>query len=256
MQTTQSRSQNSYTLPRAPSRNTVRSPAELRSMQTMAYFHSKALSKSSAPKPAQWSSKPLNTLRPWIVRYSGPDPGIFATMSYGQSVPVDFLPEILDGALVAIVTAENTEDLHQAFVTSLTAPPEPSHTPAPQSLPYIAPPPAGYLRALDPRFASCAGLALVRGINAKTQELHLVTPLSEAQVQALSSKKVLLVRGGFDAPEWAYLEDLYASGSKGDGDSEAKVRPWVTKKEMVGIEGAVWRLRHPPTAAQINGGGR
>jgi polynucleotide 5'-hydroxyl-kinase GRC3/NOL9 len=256
MQTTQSRSQNSYTLSRAPSRNTVRSPAELRSMQTMAYFHSKTLSKSSTPKPAQWSSKPLNTLRPWIVRYSGPDPGIFATMSYGQSVPVDFLPEILDGALVAIVTVENTEDLHQAFATSLTSPPEPSHTPAPQSLPYIAPPPAGYLRALDPRFASCAGLALVRGINAKTQELHLVTPLSEAQVQALASKKVLLVRGGFDAPEWAYLEDLYASGSKGDGDSEAKVRPWVTKKEMVGIEGAVWRLRHPPTAAQINGGGR
>jgi polynucleotide 5'-hydroxyl-kinase GRC3/NOL9 len=256
MQTTQSRSQNSYTLPRAPSRNTVRSPAELRSMQTMAYFHTKALTKSSTPKPAQWSSKPLNTLRPWIVRYSGPDPGIFATMSYGQSVPVDFLPEILDGALVAIVTVENTEDLHQAFATSLISPPEPSHTPAPQSLPYIAPPPAGYLRALDPRFATCAGLALVRGINAKTQELHLVTPLSETQVQALASEKVLLVRGGFDAPEWAYLEDLYASGSKGDGDGEAKVRPWVTKKEMVGIEGAVWRLRHPPTAAQINGGGR
>jgi polynucleotide 5'-hydroxyl-kinase GRC3/NOL9 len=62
------------------------------------------------------------------------------------------------------------------------------------------------------------------------------------------------VRGGFDAPEWAYLEDLYASGGKGDEESEAKVRPWVTKKEMVGIEGAVWRLRHPPTAAQINGG--
>lgn len=255
-QTAQARSQNSYTLSRAPSRSTVRSPAELRAMQTMAYFHSKppATTRSSTPKPAQWSSKPLNTLRPWIVRYAGPDPGIFATMSYGQSVPVDFLPEILDGALVAIVAAENTEDLHQAFATSLTSPPEPSHTPPPHSLPYIAPPPSGYLRALDPRFATCAGLALVRGINAKTQELHLVTPLSEAQIQALASKKVLLVRGGFDAPEWAYLEDLYASGAKGDDNNG--VRPWVTKKEMVGIEGAVWRLRHPPTAAQVNGGGR
>jgi polynucleotide 5'-hydroxyl-kinase GRC3/NOL9 len=171
-------------------------------------------------------------------------------MSYGQSVPVDFLPEILEGALVAIVVAENTEDLHQAFATSLNSPPEPSHTSAPHSLPYIAPPPAGYLRALDPRFATCAGLALVRGINAETQEVQLVTPLSEAQVQALASKRVLLVRGGFDAPEWAYLEDIYA----GVGDAEAKGRPWVTKKEMVGIEGAVWRLRHPPTAAQVNGG--
>lgn len=258
-QTTQARSQNSYTLSRAPARSNVRSPADLRAMQTMAYFHSKppTISKSSTPKPAQWSSKPLATLRPWIVRYAGAHPGIFATMSYGQSVPSDFLPEILDGALVAIVAAENTEDLHQAFATSLTSPPEASQTPAPHSLPYIPTPPAGYLRALDPRFATCAGIALVRGINAKTQELHLVTPLSEAQIQALASKKVLLVRGGFDAPEWAYLEDLHASSSgKGDEASEANVRPWVTKKEMVGIEGAVWRLRHPPTAAQINGGGR
>jgi polynucleotide 5'-hydroxyl-kinase GRC3/NOL9 len=253
-QTTQARSQNSYTLARAPPRSTIRSPADLRAMQTMAYFHSKAPTKSSTSKAAQWSSKPINTMRPWIVRYSGPDPGIFATISYGQSVPSDFLPEILDGALVAIVAAENTEDLHQAFATSLNAPPEPSYIPEPHSLPYIATPPAGYLRALDPRFATCAGLALVRGIDAKTQEVHLVTPLSEAQIQELSSKKVLLVRGGFDAPEWAYLEDLYAAGGKGDEESEAKVRPWVTKKEMVGIEGAVWRLRHPPTAAQVNSG--
>lgn len=253
-QTAQARSQNSFTLSRAPSRSTIRSPAELRAMQTMAYFHSKAPSNSSATKPGQWSSKPLNTLRPWIVRYSGAVPGIFATVSYGQTVPADFLPEILDGALVAIVIAENTEDLHQAFATSLTSPPEPSHTPSPHSLPYIAPPPAGFLRALDPRFTACAGLALVRGIDAEKQELHLLTPLGEAQVQALTGKKVLLVRGGFDAPEWAYLEGLYASGGKGEGDGETQGRPWVAKKEMVGIEGAVWRLRHPPTAAQVNGG--
>jgi hypothetical protein len=66
------------------------------------------------------------------------------------------------------------------------------------------------------------------------------------------------------------LEDLYAedserkkdgSGEKGGekggkGDEDVKARPWVARKEMVGIEGAVWRLRHPPTAAQVNGGGR
>lgn len=96
----------------------------------------------------------------------------------------------------------------------------------------------------------------MRGIDAAKQELHLVTPLSEAQVGALEGKQVLLVRGGFDAPEWAYLEDLYASGEKKTGDVGivGVERPWVTRKEMVGIEGAVWRLRHPPTAAQVNGG--
>jgi polynucleotide 5'-hydroxyl-kinase GRC3/NOL9 len=84
----------------------------------------------------------------------------------------------------------------------------------------------------------------------------------------LASKKVVLVRGGFDSVEWAYLEDLYAEdsekknggtgekGEKGGKDEDVKARPWVARKEMVGIEGAVWRLRHPPTAAQVNGGGR
>ena len=278
-QTTQARSQNSFTLPRAPPRSTVRSPADLRAMQTMAYFHSKpptpaseTTSKaSSATNTAQWSSKPLSTLRPWIVRYSGPNPGLHATMSYGQDIPTAFLPEILSGALVAIVTAETTQDLHQALSTSLPSIPssstsEPrslaiSHTPPPASLPYIpSPASAGYLRALDPRFTACAALALVRAIDPATQELHLLTPLSEAQTTALAGKKVVLVRGGFDSVEWAYLEDLYALDSEKKKDGSAKeeedvsARPWVARKEMVGIEGAVWRLRHPPTAAQVNGG--
>jgi len=278
-QTTQARSQNSFTLPRAPPRSTVRSPADLRAMQTMAYFHSKpptpaseTTSKaSSATNTAQWSSKPLSTLRPWIVRYSGPNPGLHATMSYGQDIPTAFLPEILSGALVAIVTAETTQDLHQALSTSLPSIPssstsEPrslaiSHTPPPASLPYIpSPASAGYLRALDPRFTACTALALVRAIDPATQELHLLTPLSEAQTTALAGKKVVLVRGGFDSVEWAYLEDLYALDSEKKKDGSAKeeedvsARPWVARKEMVGIEGAVWRLRHPPTAAQVNGG--
>ena len=199
-------------------------------------------------------------------------------MSYGQDIPTTFLPEILSGALVAIVTAENSEDLHQALTTSLPTSASTisesslsiSHTPPPTRLPYIpSPPSSGYLRALDPRFTTCAALALVRAINPQTQELHLLTPLSEAQTASLGSKKVVLVRGGFDGVEWAYLEDLYAvdsekkkegggggekGGKKEEEEEDVKARPWVARKEMVGIEGAVWRLRHPPTAAQVNGG--
>ena len=102
----------------------------------------------------------------------------------------------------------------------------------------------------------------MRGIDPEKQEIQLLTPLGEAQTAALAGKKVVLVRGGFDAPEWAYLEDLYASssGEKKDGtvaaEEDVTARPWVARREMVGIEGAVWRLRHPPTAAQVNGGGR
>lgn len=260
-QTARTRSQDCFNLSRAPPRSTIRSPAELRAMQTMAYFHSKP----PTGKSPQWTSKPLSSLRPWIVRYgsdsdsessnANDSPGIFATMSYGQSVPAAYLPEILDGSLVALVAADTTSELEQAFSTSLsptsnTTTPTPEHTPPPLSLPYIpTPQKTGYLRALDPRFTTCAGLALIRGLDPQRRELHLLTPLDEAQIASLASKKVVLVRGAFDAPEWAYLEDLYAGAGEGEGTGSG--RPWVTRKEMVGIEGAVWRLRHPPTAAQV-----
>lgn len=247
-QTALSRSQHCFALPRAPPRQTIRSPAELRAMQTMAYFHSKPPSKKSTPSPS-WSAKPLSTLRPYLARYASPDPAIHAVASYGQTVPSAHLPELLAGALVALVTADTTEDLHAAFASSLPAPPEPALTPTPENLPYIEAPASGFLRALDPRFVRCAGLALVRGVDARAGEVQLLMPGAEERVAAaLAGRKVLLVRGGFDAPEWAYLEELVAGGEKAE---EGTARPWVARREMVGIEGAVWRLRHPPTAAQV-----
>jgi len=62
-------------------------------------------------------------------------------------------------------------------------------------------------------------------------------------------EQVALVRGSFDAPDWAYMEDLM-SGHDVNKGLEVD-RPWVSKTEQVGIEGAVWRLRHPPMAGDV-----
>lgn len=253
------RSKSCFTLPRAPRVQSLRSPADLRAMQTLAYFHARQ-HVASSPK---WTGKAINTFRPLIVTYDGPAAGITAIASYGQTVPADFLGETIDGSLVAIVTCEDDEAMRHALFSTLAdetlteeeARTSPNITESyirrtPEGLPYLPSRQTGYLRPLDPGHSSCQGLALVRGIDTERKELHLVTPLPEGQIAEIMSKKVILVRGSFDPPEWAYLEDLYLDdGASADADQ----RPWVAKKAMVGIEGAVWRLRHPPTASQLAG---
>jgi polynucleotide 5'-hydroxyl-kinase GRC3/NOL9 len=76
--------------------------------------------------------------------------------------------------------------------------------------------------------------------------------LHERQIADIMEKTVVLVRGNFDPPEWAYLEELYKTDGAPPGSSRVE-RPWVSRKGLVGVEGAVWRLRHPPMASAVAG---
>lgn len=221
-------------------RPSSRTPTETRAMQTMSYFHHRL----NAPEGTlRWSSKSINRLRPWLVSYAGSDPGVFAVMSYGQSPNSEFLAEVLDGSLVAMVVLnENTEEVQDlADHVDRTI----------EGIPYIMLNAQGVNRTLDPRTSQCIGLALVRGIDTVQKELHLVTPLPEGQAAELIEKKVVLVRGSFDPAGWAYLEELYKNGEGAAATGDDDARPWVSKKGMIGIEGAVWRLRHPPMASAV-----
>ncbi|KAK1050752.1 Polynucleotide 5'-hydroxyl-kinase grc3 [Friedmanniomyces endolithicus] len=248
-----------HRLPRQPVRPTARTPAESRSMQTMAYFHQRAAKATSEP---QWSSKAISSRRPWLVSYDGPHAGIQAIISYGTHPHPDFLAETLDGSLVALVRLE-AQYQHEMFnpsrnSTTFVPLADDNSESAPaipglikrtkDGLPYITPTTSGATAPLDPRFSECVSLALVRGIDTHNKVLHLVTPLSESQVATLMDQPLVIVRGGFDAPEWAYLEDLYLNGRE---SGMASGRPWVSRTEAVGIEGAVWRLRHPPLASDM-----
>jgi polynucleotide 5'-hydroxyl-kinase GRC3/NOL9 len=205
-------------------------------MQTMAYFHQKP----SITTPTKWISKPINSIRPWIVAYAGEEPGVTAILNYSQAPHPDFLGEVLDGSVVAIVVIDD----------SLVDPDSIQHTTA-ETLPYLPPKDnTGYTPPLNPRRSHCVGLALVRGIDVETHALQLVTPLRESAIaEEVMDKQIILVRGGFDSPEWAYLEDLYANPD-GGGDVGVE-RPWVSRREQVGIEHSVWRLRHPPMAKDV-----
>lgn len=246
-----------HILPRQPVRPPTRSPAELRAMQTMSYFHHKP----TTAKVTCWTSKPINTHKPWHVSYAGSSPGILAITSYNQTIPPAFLSEVLAGSIVALVATPPdhiTQALNQPFPHhDQTKPiPEPRIHHSPETLPYLAPTSDGLQPPLNPTHTSCSGLALVRAIDTQTQHLHLLTPLQETEIAALMQQKLLLVRGAFDTPEWAYLESFFASEVEGSdaGVEGEKGTPWVgvrSAERRKGVEGAVWRLRHPP----LSGGG-
>ncbi|KAK5135046.1 hypothetical protein LTR08_005706 [Meristemomyces frigidus] len=248
-----------HRLPRQPPRPSPRTPAESRAMQTMSYFHHRATGGGQATK---WSGRAISTTRPWIVSYDGPNAGLHSILSYNQSPNPEFLSEVLNGSLVALATISDHHPDEALNLARYTARPlmdtqfpdtQPART-AEEGLPYIMSDSQGLTYPLNPSHSECHGLALIRGIDVERKEVHLIISLPEAEVAgALMGKRVVLVRGAFDAPEWAYLEDLHSTGEDrvagGDG-----TRPWVSKREPVGIEGAVWRLRHPPMAATVAAG--
>ena len=226
-----------HSISRRGPKSSPRTPAESRAMQTMAYFHQRPSASRSACK---WSGKAISQTRPWRVSYAGSDPGIFAILSYGQSPHPDFLAEVLDGSIIAVVVLDEMAGVHDNQIHR-----------TPEEIPFLSPSDQGISPTLDPKTSQCAGLALIRGIDINRKQIHLVTPIPESQIAGLMEQRVILVRGSFDSPEWAYLEDLYKSEMKSTILLDENERPWVSGKEMPGIEGAVWRLRHPPMASAV-----
>ncbi|KAK3113106.1 Polynucleotide 5'-hydroxyl-kinase grc3 [Teratosphaeriaceae sp. CCFEE 6253] len=249
---------------RQPVRPTSRTPAESRSMQTQAYFHHRS---SKFRSQSSCSDTVISNWRPWVVRYDGPRAGIQAVVSYGTHPHPNFLTETLNGSLVALVQVDK-HHADEAYNFGLYGPGDATSTQntadaaaeprsasnsinrSPEGLPYLPPSRTGASAPLDPRYSECVGLALIRAIEPNTKTLHIVTPLSEAQIARLVDEHVVLVRGAFDAPDWAYLEDA-ASGVAEREDGLDVDRPWVSKTEAVGLEGAVWRLRHPPMPGEL-----
>lgn len=205
-------------------------------MQTMSYFHQKS---SSSTK---WIAKPISVIRPWIVSYSETsEPGISAILNYGQAPHPDFLAEVLDGSVLAIVVLDDAELIDSDTIQRTAA----------EDLPYVPTDRTGHTHPLDPRRSHCIDLALIRGISTSDKTLHLLTPLHESAIAnvLVENQRVVLVRGGFDCPEWAYLEDLHLANRE-----DFEERPWVRRRkggQAYGIEGAVWRLRHPPLARHV-----
>lgn len=248
-----------WTMPMLPKRAQPRTSAELRAMQTMSYFH------ITQPMDGRvnWTSQPLSRMSPWKAKYTGRNVAFMAIMSYGEGINPEFLSTILNGMTVAIVVIESHAAFSQpesgndarssdSYQYSSPRTVQQSIRRTSRGLPYIGPDATGLVRPLDPRYSRCIGLALVRGIDVRNQELQLVTPIPSSTIRTLEGSKTVLVRGKFDCPDWAFLEDIHhrstrrAAGEEEDGEENVE-RPYVAvRKSDAGLGSNVWRVRHQP----------
>ena len=222
------------TLPSQTTGNTSRTSIDFRTMQTLSYFHLKW--PSLAAQHPTWDPTPLTALRPWRVRYGGPDRGFSGVLCYDHQPGPKLLAEAVTGMILALVKIES-----QSAFRDLLGPDPSSDTDmdtddtttlssstgivlTPEGIPLIQNPLG---RTLNPRYSSALGLVLIRGIDTQRGELQLLMPLP-AETLAKAGKDLVLVAGKFDTPNWAYSEDLYLrtfSSAKASGESSGAATP-------------------------------
>ncbi|KAH6686882.1 GRC3 protein [Plectosphaerella plurivora] len=205
-------------LPSQQSDFASRTAAHLRSMQTMAYFHTSITATGST----SWEPSPLSTMPPLMVKFAGDCPGILGILSYDFQPPADLLAETINGAILAIVEIE--DDAAFESIISADNPSsgmrQPGIARSPEGIPIILNPDSETLR---PGASHCLGIALLRGIDVQDKSLQLLTPvpLSRIQESRVIGRQLVLLHGKFDTPGWAYTEDLYArSYTEGSGTGD------------------------------------
>ncbi|KAL7820730.1 hypothetical protein V8C26DRAFT_393166 [Trichoderma gracile] len=213
------------TLPSQPSEFASRTAAHLRAMQAMSYFHLQNEGKTSGGQRPSWNSSPLSSIPPLQVRYSGSGQGILGILPYDYQTPPELLSQAINGMILAAVDVEDAKAFRN--LASTAASPDENASPAiegmisrtAEGLPYI---PNPNDIALDPRFSRTIGLVLIRGIDTATQTLQVLTPIPLQTIEQIRSqgRQIVLVHGRFDAPTWAYTEDLYQRSQQGDAGAD------------------------------------
>ncbi|KAF5023939.1 hypothetical protein F66182_3977 [Fusarium sp. NRRL 66182] len=213
-------------LPSQQSEFTSRTAAHLRAMQTMSYFHLQGATLTTSelgdlPTKLEWNASPLSSKSPLLVRYSSPKRGILGLISYDYQCSPELLKDTVNGLVLAVVEIEDAkafsrftqeETSTEAASDFMKLDLENSHGPAelvstsPEGIPFI---PNYNDVALDPRYSRTIGLALLRGIDTKSQTLQLITPIPLQDFKAIKSQRrdIVLLHGKFDTPHWAYTED-------------------------------------------------
>ncbi|KAI1821626.1 hypothetical protein F4861DRAFT_451194 [Xylaria intraflava] len=235
------------TLPPQPNQNSLRTAVDLRSMQTMAYFHAEPTTGQNSGSQFHLFQKPLTAMAPWQVRFRGDGAGISAVLFYGFPTQAGLVADAINGTILAAVEVEspdafrqiagiqsrpgntaddappgspmdldaNAEDLPK--LTSFSLFREKLMTQTAEGIPFID---TSQGLTLDPRYSRCLGLVLVRGIDVENGNFHLLSPITTTQVDDVkaSGGQIVLVSGKFDPPSWAYTEDLYLQSQGDDGD--------------------------------------
>ncbi|KAI1431910.1 hypothetical protein GGR50DRAFT_677206 [Xylaria sp. CBS 124048] len=234
------------TLPSQPNQNGLRTATDLRSMQTMAYFHTEGENRGGGDDDhLHWFPKPITAMPPWQVRFRGDGAGIAGVLFYNFQTQADLVADAINGTILAVVEVESTEafrgiagsevgaadddapgspmdvDGRAAALlqsTSFSLVRERVTAMTPEGIPFMD---TSHGLTLDPRYSRCLGLVLVRGIDVANGTFHLLSPITAAQIEDVGARggHIVLVSGKLDAPGWAYTEDLYFQSEGDDGEA-------------------------------------
>ncbi|TDZ49946.1 Polynucleotide 5'-hydroxyl-kinase GRC3 [Colletotrichum trifolii] len=211
-------------LPSQQSEFTSRTAAHLRSMQALAYFHTKR-----TPEKTAWDPTPLTSWPPLMVKYNGKSCGVFGVIAYEQQLPANLVAELLNGSMLCLVEIEDTKAFSRLRgsddmdVDEESTPLEDIISHTPEGIPFI---PNADGHTLDPRYCQTLGLVLVRGIDPKQRVLQILTPIPLARIQSAkkANHQLILIYGNLDTPGWAYTEELYyQANDKDDNDRDGGV---------------------------------
>ena len=238
--------------------------SQLRAMQTMAYFHTRGKTETSH---VSWNSSPLSAASPWKVKYSGTGRAFAGIMCYGDQPTSALLAEAINGMVLAAVEIEDEKALRRRVPEDTLMDVDVSERKmvnsleglirrTPEGIPYFD---QCEGETLDPTYSRSIGLVLVRGVDVENAALQILTPIPHSTLQEIrqNGKHMVLVHGQFDAPTWAYTEDLYEREFSGVEDDENESdeeisaaagvnRPWVQgvaegRRKQAGT--GTWRVR-------------
>lgn len=201
-----------------------RTPAELRALSLLSYFHTVRLSVQSDRDAVRlWETEsPLCAKVPYDVRTSVAfDKVILATPGM-EDVVVSEIQNVLNGAVVALV------EPHDNIVNPFTHPTEAGEG---VDLLYTQGTPP-----LSPFSSNCLGLALIRSLSAS--RMQLLTPVPPE----LLGRCRVLVKGEIEIPIWGML-DFRAEKDDNVAGVETSEVPYLRWGKAEGLGGEKRRVR-------------
>ncbi|KAF1839550.1 hypothetical protein BDW02DRAFT_563605 [Decorospora gaudefroyi] len=215
---------------RRPQLAAMRTDAELKSMQMQSYFHLKTSSiHPSHGQTLRWTSNPLSHLTPWEFCYEetamrAQDMVGFAL--YSEAIEPESLLHAVNGSIMQIVQ------------TTSSVIPDP-YTSLPRTgkcrIPYFPESErTGMVEPLDARTTRLVCTVMIRGFDPERKVVQVLVPKThEPLLYGLLAERTVFVGGCCDMPEWAFVEDGYATAGISSSGSPAS---GAVRREMVWAE--------------------
>ena len=96
-----------YTLTSQSGEVTLRTGADLRTMQTLSYFHCDEAENGLL----RWNASPIHTMKPMHLHWAGPEQAFFGIMILGDEIPIELLADLIDGSVLGVVAVEDDSAL-------------------------------------------------------------------------------------------------------------------------------------------------